>query len=84
MIDEHAELVDKVYKLMTKLNTIKNRYHLREIDALMPVFKKSTRWSSTCAPQPHADDARERVLWDASAVAEAVEVNKAKKKQRVE
>ncbi|KAE8979512.1 hypothetical protein PF011_g22819 [Phytophthora fragariae] len=34
---------------MAKLNTIKNRHHLQEADALMPVFRKLTCWSSTFA-----------------------------------
>ncbi|KAE8972430.1 hypothetical protein PR003_g26651 [Phytophthora rubi] len=43
----HAELLDKLHKLMAKLNTIKNRHRLRELGGLMPVFNNATRWSST-------------------------------------
>ncbi|OWZ13971.1 hypothetical protein PHMEG_00012618 [Phytophthora megakarya] len=44
---EHSDVLDKVHLLMTKLNTIKNRHWLRELGALIPVFRNSTRWSST-------------------------------------
>ncbi|GMF11141.1 unnamed protein product [Phytophthora lilii] len=49
LMEEHTDLLDKVHRLMTKLNTIKNRHHLREADALMPVFRNATRRSSTFA-----------------------------------
>ncbi|ETI44449.1 hypothetical protein L917_18251 [Phytophthora nicotianae] len=44
---EDDDILDKVHALMVKLNTIKNRHHLREADALMPVYRNTTRWSST-------------------------------------
>ncbi|RLN88695.1 hypothetical protein BBJ28_00021462 [Nothophytophthora sp. Chile5] len=46
---KHTDLLDKVHRLMTKLNTIKNRHRLREADALMSVLSNVTRWSSTFA-----------------------------------
>ncbi|KAG3138092.1 hypothetical protein JG687_00018035 [Phytophthora cactorum] len=46
---EHSDLLDKVQQQMVKLNTIKNRHHLREVDELMPVYRNATGWSSTFA-----------------------------------
>ncbi|KAE9222005.1 hypothetical protein PF002_g15411 [Phytophthora fragariae] len=49
LMEAYEDLLEKVKRLMAKLNTIKNRHHLREADALMPVFRNLTRWSSTFA-----------------------------------
>lgn len=49
MMGPYSDLLNKVQQLMGKLNTIKNRHYLRESDALMPVFRNATRWSSTFA-----------------------------------
>ncbi|KAG3065378.1 hypothetical protein PI125_g23997 [Phytophthora idaei] len=46
---EHSDLLDKMQQQTVKLNTIKNRHHLREVDALMPVYRNATGWSSTFA-----------------------------------
>ncbi|ETL77627.1 hypothetical protein L917_21431, partial [Phytophthora nicotianae] len=47
LMREDDDILDKVHALMVKLNTIKNRHHLREADALMPVYRNTTCWSST-------------------------------------
>ncbi|ETP42338.1 hypothetical protein F442_10750 [Phytophthora nicotianae P10297] len=47
LMREDDDILDRVHALMVKLNTIKNRHHLREADALMPVYRNTTRWSST-------------------------------------
>ncbi|ETP14269.1 hypothetical protein F441_10780 [Phytophthora nicotianae CJ01A1] len=47
LMREDDDILDKVHDLMVKLYTIKNRHHLREADALMPVYRNTTRWIST-------------------------------------
>ncbi|OWZ10701.1 hypothetical protein PHMEG_00016408 [Phytophthora megakarya] len=49
LMREHSDLLNKVHQLMGKLNTIKNRHHFREVDALTPVVSYVTKWSSTFA-----------------------------------
>ncbi|KAG3120262.1 hypothetical protein PI124_g397 [Phytophthora idaei] len=49
LMEEHDDLLEKVHRLMTKFNTIKNRHYLRKADALMPVFHNVIRLSSTFA-----------------------------------
>ncbi|ETI34444.1 hypothetical protein F443_19097 [Phytophthora nicotianae P1569] len=47
LMREEDDILDKVHAFMVKLSTIKNRHHLREADALMPVYRNTTRWSCT-------------------------------------
>ncbi|ETM41456.1 hypothetical protein L914_12767, partial [Phytophthora nicotianae] len=49
LMSDYTDLLEKVHRLMSKLNTIQNRHRLREADALMPTFGIATRWSSTFA-----------------------------------
>jgi hypothetical protein len=43
----HEKQRKKVHELMVKLDSIKNRAKLEAADALMPVQRNATRWSST-------------------------------------
>ncbi|ETI41492.1 hypothetical protein F443_13265 [Phytophthora nicotianae P1569] len=38
LMSDYTDLLEKVHRLMSKLNTIQNRHRLREADALMPTF----------------------------------------------
>ncbi|ETN20254.1 hypothetical protein PPTG_03293 [Phytophthora nicotianae INRA-310] len=49
LMSDYTDLLEKVHRLMSKLNTIQNRHRLREADALMPTFGNATGWSSTFA-----------------------------------
>ncbi|KAG6614712.1 uncharacterized protein IUM83_04201 [Phytophthora cinnamomi] len=49
LMEDNKDLLEKVQRLMTRLNTINNRHHLREADALIPMFSNATHWSSTFA-----------------------------------
>ncbi|ETP44051.1 hypothetical protein F442_09313 [Phytophthora nicotianae P10297] len=51
LMNDYTDLLEKVQRLMSKLNTIKNRHRhrLREADTLMPTFGIATRWSNTFA-----------------------------------
>ncbi|ETP34084.1 hypothetical protein F442_17527 [Phytophthora nicotianae P10297] len=42
LMSDYTDLLEKVHRLMSKLNTIKTRHRLREADALMPTFGNAT------------------------------------------
>ena len=45
-LSPHDKILGKLHDLMTKLDTSKNRHHLRKLGGLMPVLNNDTRWSS--------------------------------------